>query len=61
MGQKADVEFKMSSFLGMVSNVNRTDLRPGQSFLQINVTAVRHGQLEVRLGLRELTFDADYT
>jgi hypothetical protein len=61
MGIKAEAEILQSTFTGMVSNVNPKDLRPGQAALQINVTAIRHGELSVRRGLRELTFDTDFT
>lgn len=59
MGIKADSQVLESSFVGMVSNLNKRDLRPGQSSLQVNVTAVRHGEMTVRRGLRELTFDPE--
>lgn len=61
MGIKPDAEVQESTFTGMVSNLNKRDLRAGQSSLQINVTAIRHGELAVRRGLRELTFDTDDT
>ncbi len=60
MGMKPDSEVKQTTFVGMTSNLNPRDLRPGQAFLQINVTAVRHGVLSVRQGLREVTFDNSF-
>ncbi len=61
MGIKPDSQVQESTFTGMVSNINPRDLRPGQAALQINVTAVKHGELAVRRGLRELIFDEEST
>lgn len=59
MGLEPEAELKAGAFAGMVSNKNARALRPGEAQLQVNVTAVRHGELTVRRGLRELQFDSD--
>jgi hypothetical protein len=59
VGIKPESEVRVDMFGGMVSNKNPRDLKPGQAAIQINVTAVRHGELQVRRGLRELQFDVE--
>lgn len=49
----------IKDFQGMGSNFDPTDLNPGVSEVQINVNGFRRGQLEVRRGLREITFEDD--
>jgi hypothetical protein len=46
-------------FRGMASNVDPSDLQPGFSTKQVNVEARKRGLLEVRRGLREMTFDSE--
>ncbi len=59
MGVKADSAVSMAQFSGMFSNIDPVDLQPGQSEVQVNVMILRPGELTVRRGLRELTFDVD--
>lgn len=59
MGLDPESAVQMRQFLGMASNVDPRDLKPGVSQVQINVAVIRPGELVVRRGLRELTFDSD--
>jgi len=59
MGEKPLSEREHTKFGGMVSSIDPHDVPPGQSVLQINGTAVRPGELVVRGGLKELSFDED--
>ena len=52
-------ETDYSKFGGMVSVADPRDVPPGQSTLQINAMAVRPGELLIRSGLKELTFEDD--
>jgi hypothetical protein len=45
-------------FQGMASNFDPTDLKPGVSRLQVNVNGYQRGRLEVRRGLRKVTFES---
>lgn len=57
MGDAPLSEEVHASFNGMVSVMDPRDLPPGQSVLQINGNCVRPGELNVRNGLAELTFE----
>ncbi len=61
MGIKADAAIEMRDILGLVSNRDPHDLKPGQAEEQVNVMVLRPGEMMVRRGLRELSFDADDT
>lgn len=52
---KTKVEFKQ--FSGMTSNVNPHLVEPGAMIEQVNCRSQRIGELVVRKGLREVTFD----
>lgn len=58
MGQPAEAIVEIRVFTGMNSLVDSHDVKPGQSAKQINVAAVKPGELNLRRGLRELTYDA---
>lgn len=49
----------IEDFLGLVNNVDDRSIPPGAAQTQINVTCVRMGELQVRYGVRELTFDSE--
>jgi hypothetical protein len=49
----------IKEFQGMASNFDPSDLNPGVSQVQVNVCGLRKGTLEVRRGLREVTFQDD--
>lgn len=59
MGQKAESTVEIRTFRGMVSNADQHDLQPGQAKVQVNVASTKLGELSIRRGLRELSFDAD--
>lgn len=48
----------ITDFPGLVNNIDRRDIPPGAAEVQVNATCVKVGELQVRLGLRELTFDS---
>jgi hypothetical protein len=48
------------NFSGMASNVDASDLKAGLSTLQTNVAAIQMGRMEVRRGLREVTFEDEH-
>lgn len=50
---------QIKDFRGMATNPDPTDLQPGIAELQINCNGYRRGQIEVRRGLREVTFEDD--
>lgn len=58
MGQPAESAVEIRAFQGMSSNTDPHDLRPGQSAKQVNVAAVKLGELNVRRGLKELVYDS---
>ncbi len=57
MGEPARQEVSIKQFAGMATNVDRTDIKPGVSVIQVNVNATKVGQIEVRGGLRPLRFE----
>ena len=57
MSEKALSEQDYSTFAGMQSSVDPHDVQPGQAVLQINGTAIRPGELNIRKGLLELQFE----
>lgn len=59
MSEPAQTEVAIKDFRGMASNLDPTDIQPGFAEIQINVNGFKRGQLEVRRGLRELTFEAE--
>lgn len=48
----------IQDFIGMTSNADPHDLKPGASPLQINATAQRPGEVRVRGGFKFVTFEA---
>lgn len=52
-------QLEIADFSGMASNVDPTDVQPGVSRLQVNVHSIRRGELAIRRGLRELSFDEE--
>lgn len=56
---KSIVEIR--DFKGMASNYDPNDITPGTSQEQININGLQRGQLEVRRGMRQLTFEESPT
>lgn len=46
-------------FAGMIDNVDPRDLPPGAAQLQINAVSLKMGELQVRRGLKDVTFEAE--
>ena len=59
MGEKALNSESHATFQGMVSTVDPHDVQPGQAVVQINVTAVRPGEMNIRGGMTELQFEEE--
>ena len=59
MAEKAQSEQEQMKFAGMVSSVDPHDIPPGQAVLQINGMSVRPGELTIRGGLKELSFETE--
>ena len=57
MAEPAQTVVEIRDFRGMASNYDPNDITPGASQLQINVNGLQRGQLEVRRGMREVTFE----
>jgi hypothetical protein len=49
----------VNDFPGMVDNIDPRDLPPGAAEIQLNATSVKMGELQIRLGLRDITFEGD--
>ena len=58
MGVEAKEVVEIKDFRGMASNFDPNDISPGTSQVQTNVNGLQRGQLEVRRGMREVTFEA---
>jgi hypothetical protein len=48
---------QITQFGGMISNADPHDIPPGASVVQVNVNAVKKGELATRKGLKLITFD----
>ena len=59
MGEPANKVVEIRDFRGMASNYDPNDITPGSSQLQVNINGLQRGQLEIRRGLREVTFEAE--
>lgn len=59
MGKPAENTVFLEDFLGLVNNVDDRAIPPGAGQIQINCCCIRMGELEVRWGLRQLTFDSE--
>jgi len=57
MGVPAQSNLEISDFRGMSSNYDPNDIVPGTSQFQVNVNGLQRGQLEIRRGMREVTFE----
>lgn len=57
MADEAQARFDIPAFRGMATNADPQDIEPGQSKYQLNCHSIRQGELEVRKGLRPITFD----
>ncbi len=58
MGLEPQTTVEIRDFSGMASNFDPSDIKPGNSQLQVNVNGLQRGQLEVRRGIRIITFEA---
>lgn len=59
MKQEPKARLSMRDFLGQQSNLDTLDMPPGATVLQRNVKCVRPGELRVRGGLRDVSFEQD--
>lgn len=49
---------EIMDFPGMITNLDERDLPPGAASEQVNVCSLIGGELQVRRGIREVTFEA---
>lgn len=59
MGMPARATVEIMDFTGLITNANIIDLPPGAAEVQVNATSVKMGELQVRLGMREVAFDSE--
>lgn len=59
MSEKALSKEDYATFGGMTSAVDPHDVQVGQATVQINVTAVRPGEANVRKGLKVVEFEEE--
>jgi hypothetical protein len=59
MSEPAKSTVTLADFPGLIDNVDQRDLPPGGAEVQVNATCIRLGELQIRRGLREVTFEAD--
>jgi hypothetical protein len=58
MAERARQVVRMREFAGMQSNADSHDIDPSKSVKQTNCTSLKQGELTLRHGLREVSFDA---
>ena len=58
MGQQPKVSTEIRDFPGLVNSIDPDDLDTGAATVQLNATCIRPGELTVRQGWKELTFEA---
>jgi hypothetical protein len=49
----------INDFPGLIDNIDPRDIPPGSADVQTNAACVKMGELQVRLGVRDVTFEAD--
>lgn len=59
MGQPAKASVEIDDFPGLLDSVDQRDLPPGGAEVQLNCCSVKIGELQVRLGMREVSFDTE--
>jgi hypothetical protein len=50
---------ELRDFPGMINNADRLDMPPGAAELQLNACSLKAGELTVRQGWRQVTFESD--
>lgn len=59
MAQRPDQTIYMQDFPGLVNNLDPRQLPPGVAQVQVNAGCVVQGRLDVRGGLKIITFDPE--
>jgi hypothetical protein len=59
MAIPARAAVEVRDFFGLQDHTSSDDLPPGAAEAQVNATCVKPGELQVRLGMREVTFDSE--
>jgi hypothetical protein len=57
MPKPAQSDVILSDFPGIFTDIDPRDLPPGAAEEQVNICSMVTGELRVRLGLQEVTFD----
>ncbi len=55
--KKPDASVVIGDFPGLYTSADARDLPPGSAVIQVNLTCIRIGELVVRHGSRQLTFE----
>lgn len=50
-------EVAARDFPGLIDNIDQRDIPPGAADVQVNICCIVLGELSVRLGYREVSFD----
>jgi hypothetical protein len=58
MAEVAKPVVVITSWEGMMPNVDPKDLPPGAAEVQVNATSVAYGEMVVRHGVRQVSFEA---
>jgi hypothetical protein len=59
MQEKVRAQVKILDFAGLVTRPDPNDIQPGQARIQVNASCITPGELRVRPGVREVTFEDD--
>lgn len=57
MGMEPRSEVTIKDFPGLITDADDLDVPPGAADEQVNITSLKVGELSVRAGLREVTFE----
>ena len=57
MGMPAKAQIELRDFVGLITATSPLDLPPGAAQVQTNVCSITGGEIQVRLGMREVAFD----
>lgn len=59
MADEAPGAVVADDFPGLITNSDSSDIPPGAAEIQVNITCVRFGELQVRRGLRQIVFEGE--
>lgn len=59
MADEAQRASVADDFPGLITNADSSDIPPGAAEVQVNIACIRFGEMQVRLGLRQITFEGE--